>query len=104
MHHQCLECCVHHIVRILITVTLTGGVGDSRVFQYLDNQGMPMQIVIRAHGPQTHPAQVVLPGQIVTQTKFDVPVDVEDVALAMLASLDDGLVGGHRFNGRPYPP
>ncbi len=53
-----------------------------------------MQTVIRAHSPQTHPAQVVLPGQIVTQTQVEVLVDIEDIALAMLAGLDNGLVGG----------
>ena len=78
-------------------MTLTGGIGDTGVFQYLDDQRMSVQTVIRAHGPQPHPARVVLPGQIVTQTRVEVPVDLEDVALAMLAGLDDCLVGGQRL-------
>ncbi len=83
--------------RISITVTLTGGVGDSGVFQYFDDQRMPMQSVVWADGPKPYPARVVLPSQIITQTRVEVPIDVEDVAFAMLARLDDGLVGGKRL-------
>ncbi len=97
MCHQRFESCVYHIIQILITATLTGGAGDSSIFQYIDNQGMPMQTVIRAHIPQTHPARVVHPGQIITQTRVDVPVNVEDIALAMLAGLEYGLVRGQRL-------
>jgi hypothetical protein len=83
--------------RISIPVTLTGGIRDTGVFQYLNDQRMTVQSVVGADGPKSNTTRVVLAGQIITQTGIEVTIDVEDVAFAMLASLDDGLVRGKRF-------
>jgi hypothetical protein len=58
---------------------------------------MAMQSIIRPHGSQLHLTRVVLPSQIVTQSRVEVSIDVKHIALAVLAGFDDGFVGREGF-------
>ena len=52
-----------------------------------------MQPIIRTYCPESNPARVVFPRQIVTQARIEVSIDIKYISFAMLTSLDDGLVG-----------
>lgn len=90
---QRLERRIHHVVRVAIAVALGRGVRDAGVLQDLAHERVAHEPVVRLHRPQLDLARVVPPGQIVAQSRIEVPIDVEDVALAVLAGLFDGVVG-----------
>ncbi|KAL7552299.1 hypothetical protein ACHAWF_015532 [Thalassiosira exigua] len=102
VRHQRLERRVHHVERISIPVTLCRRVGDPGVLEDLADEGMAVQAVVRGHGAEVDLARVVLPREVEAQPLVEVPIDVEDVALAVLARLLDGLVGGVGL-GHPEP-
>mmetsp|Transcript_16840 Transcript_16840/g.30491 ORF Transcript_16840/g.30491 Transcript_16840/m.30491 type:complete len:217 (-) Transcript_16840:558-1208(-) len=93
MCHQRLERRIHHIVRISVPVTLARRVRNASVLQNFTNQGMAVQAVVRADSPDPYPARIVFSGQVVREARAEVSVDVEDVAFAVFARLDDGFVG-----------
>ena len=70
------------------------GVADARELQNFANQRVAVKAVVGSHGAYLNLAGVMPPGEVVRDARIEVAVDVEDVALAVLPGLDDGLVGG----------